>query len=217
MPGSGQRRIVIRDADGEVPAIMPDGSPVIVPEDHGWMDVWLVVRNGGQASGGQTYDVYLQAEFMGPDAVMVAENVTFRQARELPLVSAVVHGSPDGQTLLVDDVFLAIGQTSDRPLNLGDAFFPNPLGPKEIPWFGWIDDSSLPWILHETHGWIYMDGPTGSTAAWAMDPFLGWFYLDSDSYPLLYSDGRASWLYYYTGTSDPRWFYAYSSGDWISD
>jgi len=217
MPVSGERRVQIRDAVNEVPATMPDGSPIIFSEDHGWIDVWLVLRNGGRASGGQTYDVFLRSSDLGPDPLMVADNVEFRQGQEVPLLSAVVHSSSEGQTLSIDDVYLALGEQSSRPLNLGDEIFPNPPGEKEIPWFGLIDDSAEPWVLHETHGWLYFEEPDSATAAWAYDAAMDWIYMDSVSYPSLYSYVEDSWLYYYIGTQNPRWFYHYNTDQWIED
>lgn len=216
-PLSSERRVYVRDGVAEIPATLEDGTtPVVFSDDPGWIDVWLRIRNGGQASGGQTYDVILQAAALGEDPVLVAENVDFRQAQELPLINLVVHAAGPDVSLNLDDLFLAVGEPAEAPLHLGDEFFPNPLGAKYLPWFGWIRDDLAPWILHETHGWLYVPEPASGTAAWASDPQLGWIYLDSTYYPVLYSATEGSWLYYLEGSSDPRYFYHYSQTQWVS-
>jgi len=83
-------------------------------------------------------------------------------------------------------------------------------------WFGWVNTGSLPWLFSVDHGWLFFADSVSESGAWAHDQEFGWIYLESLYYPNLYSLAHTSWLFYYAGSTEPRWFYDYGSGKWIN-
>lgn len=77
------------------------------------------------------------------------------------------------------------------------------------PAFGYIHTSELPWIHTADHGWQLHAGDHGATGL-LWDPDLGWLVTSPEIYPYfgrIGDDGAFKWLFYYTGTRDPRLFY----------
>lgn len=98
-----------------------------------------------------------------------------------------------------------------------------------LGWFvrledGWmvntpIGDFTLehyPWIQHADHGWmlLFMTEQTAS-GLWLWQPDHGWLWSSITHYPLLWSQARGGWLYFAGGAPAERWFYDFSSRDWI--
>ncbi|RKX34361.1 MAG: hypothetical protein DRP71_07365 [Verrucomicrobia bacterium] len=75
-----------------------------------------------------------------------------------------------------------------------------------IPWFGSFNIEKLPWIFHESHGWMYLGEGNLNTGQFIFDATLGWIWFDQRRYPNLFSFDRNSWLRYDTSTADPRIF-----------
>ncbi|MEX0324505.1 MAG: hypothetical protein AB3N33_00295 [Puniceicoccaceae bacterium] len=85
----------------------------------------------------------------------------------------------------------------------------------ESPWLGWFHDLPFPWIYHLEHQWIYAV-PAGDGWAGLHDSALGWLLTKAELYPFIYDMRSGSWLYYSIGSSNPRWFYNYTAGNWTS-
>ncbi len=84
-----------------------------------------------------------------------------------------------------------------------------------IPWLGWINDQSYPWVWHAEHGWLGVSSPAEDTF-WFYDPGqLGWFFTTSELYPYIYVMDSGSWYYYAGKSQNTRWFWDYSSEGWI--
>lgn len=76
-----------------------------------------------------------------------------------------------------------------------------------IPWFGSFNVAELPWIFHESHGWMYLGEGNLNTGQFIYDATIGWIWTDQRRYPNLFSFDRNSWLRYETSTSAPRVFH----------
>jgi cell division protein FtsB len=51
---------------------------------------------------------------------------------------------------------------------------------------------------------------------WVYDPVRGWLFTDAEHFPLVYTHNDQSWNYYELGSSDPRYFYNYSTQEWVA-
>jgi glucose/arabinose dehydrogenase len=213
---SGKRVLHIRHGDQEIPATVSNTAPLEFNAEPEWVNLWIVARNGGKASGGQTYDVYLQADQFGDETLLVAENFLFSQGQEIPLVGAVLHTDTAAQSFSIDDVYMAIGQITDTPNNLGNYIFPNPLGEKAIPWLGTIDDTYFPYINHPYLGWLYAFGSRTQSQLWVFENDIGWMFIDPIYYPTVYVFESGSWMLYIENSFNPRWFYNFSNREWES-
>jgi seryl-tRNA synthetase len=49
---------------------------------------------------------------------------------------------------------------------------------------------------------------------WVYDNDRGWMFTDSDHYPLVYTHSDQSWNYYELGSSEPRYFFNFTSQQW---
>jgi outer membrane protein assembly factor BamB len=88
-----------------------------------------------------------------------------------------------------------------------------------IPWFGsgWVWDIEVPWILHEEHGFLYIE-PAGPDSIWFWDSKLKeWCYSSNSQQDFLFQAEVGSWLYYSTELSDEldRWFYDFGVPSWL--
>ncbi|KAF0094385.1 MAG: Na-Ca exchanger/integrin-beta4 [Puniceicoccaceae bacterium 5H] len=183
-----------------------------------WQEVWMVVRNGGEASGGQTFDVYARPSGSTAAPTRVYTDAGFRIARETPMAffQIIASKATDGKGAAVayDDLFLAAGEVLDAPSGIGYGLYPGAGGEKSIPWLGMVWDTAYPWIYQPNHGWWFVNAndPAG---AWHFDRQLGWIWVMPEPYPYLYVSERGEWLYYLEGTREPRKFYAFSEQRWI--
>jgi glucose/arabinose dehydrogenase len=189
----------------------------VVPRAGDWVEIWWVVRNGGEASGGQTYDTYWRPAGADADPVLVYADAGFRVARETPMdwFQIIANNGSSAKTGAVryDDLFVIDGEVLRSPVGTGQGLYPGRPGLKTLPWFGEVDDTRFPWIYHERLGWLKAssNAPIG---AWHYDFALGWLWIQPDLYPYLYAAGRSSWLYFFEGFSG-RWFFDTATGDWI--
>ena len=51
---------------------------------------------------------------------------------------------------------------------------------------------------------------------WVYDPVRGWIFTDAEHFPLVYTDNDQSWNYYELGSSAPRYFFNYSTQEWVA-
>jgi FtsZ-binding cell division protein ZapB len=51
---------------------------------------------------------------------------------------------------------------------------------------------------------------------WVYDPARGWIFTDAEHFPLVYTHNDQSWNYYELGSSDPRYFYNYTTQEWVA-
>ena len=84
-----------------------------------------------------------------------------------------------------------------------------------LPWFGVfaIDCVWHPWIYHQQHGWMYPVGED-TMGIWFYTLDMEWLWTNEEVYPNFYSYGGSNWYYYVIGTSDPRIFYNWTTGEW---
>lgn len=206
----GPLTLMVRD-DASYVALAVDPRPAE------WVEVWLVVRNGGEASGGQTYDAYWRPEGAVGEPVRVYEDAGFRVARETPMewFQIIANNGFSGKTGAVqyDDLFVIDGEVLATPVGIGVGLYPGRPGLKQIPWFGQVDDTRFPWIYHERLGWPKA-ASNASQGAWHYEFTLGWIWIQPDIYPYLYAAARSSWLYFFEGFSG-RWFFDTLNGEWI--
>ena len=93
-------------------------------EEDTWYEIWLVVNNGGRASGGQTYDVYLRGGEEFPEQTKVFDHAFFRVNRETSLLNfvSISNSGPNDAdfygtgALSFDDIFLHNGEVLTSPL-----------------------------------------------------------------------------------------------------
>lgn len=87
----------------------------------------------------------------------------------------------------------------------------------DLPGIGAVLGSSYPWLWAPDHSWFYCLAESPSSHWWWMGPTLGWVWTHPSAYPFLWSSERGDWLFYYLGSSDPRFFYAFDLQDWVTD
>lgn len=86
---------------------------------------------------------------------------------------------------------------------------------RQSEWFGFFDTKKAPWLYHYEHGYIYVKSSRQSTFDY-YDSDLGWVHTNKSFYPFIYNYERKAWMYYYEGLSDPRYFFDYSTREWIT-
>jgi len=209
---AGSDQLLIRDDTAYLPASGSYAAGL-------WYEVWMVVRNGGEASGGQTFDVYARPDGLDSPPALVYSNAGFRLARETPIdfFQIIANNGALGKTspVLYDDLFLVEGIRLESPQGTGYGLYPGAPGWKTIPWLGWVNDQAFPWIYHPAHGWLYAatNRPEG---AWHFDPGLGWLFLAPSLYPFIYDATASRWLFYTQTSVATRWLYDYSADIWFS-
>ena len=82
-------------------------------------------------------------------------------------------------------------------------------------WFGTFYTEDGAWIFHSDHGWLY-DATEGHSEEWYYDVNIGWIYAEAESYPLIYDASREAHLLYLEGTRNPRWFFDFTAGEWLT-
>ncbi|MGC9197209.1 MAG: hypothetical protein ACP5IL_17445 [Syntrophobacteraceae bacterium] len=88
-----------------------------------------------------------------------------------------------------------------------------------LSWFGYFTTNSSPWIYHEQLGWLYPYG-TDTSNIWFYDPAMkggSFWWTSATVFPYVYRASDGAWLYYEVGSSNPRYFYNYSTKSWESD
>jgi sugar lactone lactonase YvrE len=89
--------------------------------------------------------------------------------------------------------------------------------------FGYYNMASFPWLYHQDMGWEYfIDANNGGGAYlydWASQHW--WYTGPTTPFPYLYDFSLQAWLYYSPVgscrySSNPRWFYNFGTGQWIT-
>ncbi|RKX31542.1 MAG: hypothetical protein DRP71_13300 [Verrucomicrobia bacterium] len=97
-------------------------------------------------------------------------------------------------------------------------------------WFGYYSTSFAPWLFHAEHGFIYRFPESTNVSTYFYDDTMGvWWWTNDTDYPSLFAfdppadlggtDVGNEWLWYFEGTSGPRWFSVLSgaySGSFLS-
>lgn len=86
-------------------------------------------------------------------------------------------------------------------------------------WFGFIKDEQYPLVHHQQHGWLEMKG-WGPDGGYFYDTVLGWMFAERGRYPIMQqmpTNMPSKWLYYELGSDNPRRFYDYSRGIWVTE
>ncbi|WOO39738.1 hypothetical protein [Rubellicoccus peritrichatus] len=84
-------------------------------------------------------------------------------------------------------------------------------------WFGWYNDVSSPWIFHNELSWFWLPDTSTSTEIWMYTLWGGWIFTSEAAFPSLYSVDLGVWLFYDTSsTIDQRWFFNFSTNEWIN-
>jgi hypothetical protein len=103
-------------------------------------------------------------------------------------------------------------------LQLEAALWENPVeeadGWKRISWYGWIHEGGNGWIYHAEHGWTYAMG-ADEDSIWFYDREMGWAWSGHLVYPYYYAAGAMDWLYFQTGSANPRFFRSSTTASWI--
>ena len=86
-------------------------------------------------------------------------------------------------------------------------------GWKWSSWFGYFSDASFPWVYHNEHGWMYVDASSPADM-WLYSTQMGWLWTGANTYPNLYRASDNAWLWYQLGSTQPEWFYNYSTQAW---
>jgi hypothetical protein len=101
----------------------------------------------------------------------------------------------------------ASGALWENPDSTGDDW-------KQFDWYGWIYDAGNGWIYHTEHGWTFALG-SSPDSIWFFDNDMGWAWSGETVYPFFYPVGAQEWLYFQTGSVDPRYFFAMDTDGWI--
>ena len=118
----------VYDASGYEKISNPATNTIANPmATNTWYETWMVINNGGKASGGQTYDVYVRGGPQFPEQTLVYENAGFRNDRENTLTHflAISNAGADSTTnfygtgaLLWDNLFVFPGEELSAPVSL---------------------------------------------------------------------------------------------------
>ena len=82
-----------------------------------------------------------------------------------------------------------------------------------VPWLGAVNGWFPPWIYHDCHGWMWPVG-TSCASLWLYTLDMQWLWTGDAFYPHMYRLTDNAWLFYAVGTSNPRWFFNYSTSQW---
>ncbi len=85
---------------------------------------------------------------------------------------------------------------------------------RRLNWYGDYVPVGNGWFWNPVHGYFYpASGGSPSSVFWyTMD--MGWLFTRQDRFPYLYRFNDQSWLWYFPGSSGPRWFYNLRTGEW---
>ncbi len=89
-------------------------------------------------------------------------------------------------------------------------------GWRYLDWFGYLNVNYSPWIFHSQHEWLYLfASDTDSIVFW--DAQMGALWWTTKAvYPSVYRFSDGVWLWYQKDSSNPRFFYNYSTSFWES-
>jgi hypothetical protein len=84
-----------------------------------------------------------------------------------------------------------------------------------LEWFEFFNVNFDPWIYHEQHEWLFpfsTDDP--ADIVFYDDAMQAFWWTSSTVYPFVYRFSDGAWLFYEKGSSNPRWFYNFSTQQW---
>lgn len=86
-----------------------------------------------------------------------------------------------------------------------------------MKWFGYFIIDPSGWIYHEQLGWLYPSG-TSTSSVWFFDPKMNnaWLWTSDTEFPNLLRSSDNAWLWYEEWTTNPCWFYNFSTQKWES-
>ena len=89
-------------------------------------------------------------------------------------------------------------------------------GWRRLGWFGDYAAMELEgWIWHHKHGFFYVAETSAPGDVWLFANDMGWLYTGNALYPFLYRASDGAWIWY-NGSTNPRWFMNFTSGQWES-
>jgi len=124
---------------------------------------------------------------------------------------------------------LAISGILQPPLEMMAAESPEPYLWADAPridqewrhsdWYGYLSDTSYPWIWHSEHGWQWCVGQSKSNVFFWDVELDSWIWTNNSFYPWIYKNGvNEGWMYYFQSDSDGiRYFYHRENADYYSD
>ncbi|WOO40780.1 multicopper oxidase domain-containing protein [Rubellicoccus peritrichatus] len=180
-------------------------------------DMYMVDIEGTYLDGRNARDLYPTLP-LWLDTVMIPTNgsVTLRSRYKKYTGAFVLHchliqHEDLGMMQLVEilppmgSYYLGVSQYDDS----GDDY--------SFQWFGDFNVSQLPWIYHYQLGWMYPGG-TGAEDddfwLYGASLDLEWLWTNSVTFPILWSDEKASWLYYLEGINT-NYFYDLNENEWF--
>ena len=83
-----------------------------------------------------------------------------------------------------------------------------------LPWFGFYNDILAPWIYHDEIGWLWRETEQIFDPFWFWDVSLGYLWTGNEVYPSIYRERDSAWIWYARETSDPRYFFNFSTDEW---
>ncbi len=84
-----------------------------------------------------------------------------------------------------------------------------------LEWFGYFNVNFAPWIYHDQHAWLFPFGTEDPGGIVFYDAGMQQFWWTSSVvYPFVYRFSDGVWLFYELGSSNPRWFYNFTTQQW---
>ncbi|NLG34054.1 MAG: BACON domain-containing protein [Lentisphaerae bacterium] len=157
-------------------------------------DGWLEITAGGSGTNEGTLTVGYEAN-SGATARTGTVTVTAAGATGSPVEVTVVQAG--GGAPAWDDGYTDLGG-----------------GWRRLGWFGDYAVMALEgWIWHNQHGFFYVSTASVPGDVWLYANDMGWLYTGDTLYPFLFRGNDSAWLWY-NGSTNPRWFMNFTSGQW---
>lgn len=88
-------------------------------------------------------------------------------------------------------------------------------GWRRLGWFGdFCPMGGSGWIWHAAHGFLYVAPGSTPHDIWFYSQSMGWLWIKSTTYPFLFRASDGAWLWYLSGSTNPRWFFNYKTSSW---
>lgn len=108
-----------------------------------------------------------------------------------------------------------VDQTESPPLAWDTGWQPLDNGFRSLEWFGSYVPFSGDILWHSELGFLHVPSTSRMTLIYFYDfSGLGWVATTPDAYPSLFRFADQSWLWYETGSNNPRRFYNLTAGEW---
>ncbi len=172
--------------------------------------------SGGSLEAGDRWMMAMDASSLGEieiPANSLGEYLVFARLELASSSGQIDSTEANDYTMSGEPIMVLKGEASDNLWS--DAVTVNG-GWRWIEWFGFWNDSFLPWIFHTEHEWMYVAQGSTDESLWLFDLALGWLYTTSTVYPSLYGHELEAWIFYFQGTSSPREFVNLISGEFFA-